>query len=43
MYNNIYSILIDHKYFTISETLSNYYGKYVRKIQKVPFKVLDAP
>ncbi|CAD8190759.1 unnamed protein product [Paramecium octaurelia] len=37
------SILIDHKYFTISETLSNYYGKYVRKIPKVPFKVLDAP
>jgi len=35
--------LVDHKYFALPETVSSYYGKYIRKIPKVPFKVLDAP
>ncbi|KAM3143035.1 Protein FIZZY-RELATED 2 [Paramecium bursaria] len=37
------SPLIDHKYFSLPETVSQTYGKYMRKIPKVPFKVLDAP
>ena len=38
-----FSPLVDHKYFALPETISSYYGKYIRKIPKVPFKVLDAP
>ncbi|CAK56427.1 unnamed protein product (macronuclear) [Paramecium tetraurelia] len=40
---NYNSPLVDHKYFALPETISSYYGKYIRKIPKVPFKVLDAP
>nr|CAD97692.1 fizzy related protein [Paramecium tetraurelia] len=40
---NYNSPLVDHKYFALPETMSSYYGKYIRKIPKVPFKVLDAP
>jgi len=39
----ILSPLIPSKYFTVSEETCMNYSKFMRKIPKVPFKVLDAP
>jgi len=41
--NNKESPLVSDKYFTVPEDIGLAYSRYMRKIPKVPFKVLDAP